>query len=86
MLSEAVKLEQEGFLTLTLVSVIANKNEVITPVHGPALGEHSYRMFVRCITTTNDVTGQNRAVNICKTQFNFNPCPPESSSMIFMTP
>lgn len=84
MFLEVVKLEQEGFLILIFVFVIVNKNEVIVFVYGFVFGEYFYRMFVRYIIIINDVIGQNRVINICKIQFNFNLCFFEFSFMIFM--
>lgn len=70
--------KKEGLWTLTHLSFVASRIGMITPVHGPAIKEHSYVTFVYCVTIP--MMSLVRAITISKTQFNFNPCPPESSS------
>lgn len=58
MFSKDIRLKKEGLWTLTHMSFVANRIEMISPAHGPAIKEHSYITFVYCFTNTSDVTGQ----------------------------
>lgn len=78
MFSKDIRLKKEGLWTLTHLSFVASRIGMIIPVHGPAIKEHSYVTFVYCVTIP--MMSLVRAITISKTQFNFNPCPPESSS------